>query len=116
ISNVGFAIALGTPSAALAAASGMKSFFALKATGSVALVGISGFDLSMQSVTVEINQARPTVAGSTPRAVNFSSAPLVVPTGPASSLSLDFAGTLFRASGYVSITIGDFVHLSGSVA
>src|SRR5438128_5200934 len=116
LSGVSFALALGTPDAALATASGMKSFFALKATGSVALVGIDGLDASINSATLEINDARPTTAGATPHPIKFSLAPLVVPTGPSSEATLDFASQLFRASGTVALTIGDFIHLSGTVS
>jgi hypothetical protein len=114
ISNVSFALALGTPGAA--GLGGMKSFFALRATGSVALVGIDGFSASMQSVTIELNQARPIVSTDAPRAIDFSLRPLTVATGPSSSMALNFAGTLFRASGSIKIEIGGFVYLEGSVA
>jgi len=93
----------------------MKSFFALKATGSVALIGITGLTASIDTATIEINDARPATTGAIPHAINFSAHPLVVATGPATSQTLDFAGPLFRASGNVKISIGGFVYLAGSV-
>ncbi|MDX6411751.1 MAG: hypothetical protein QOE91_1267, partial [Gaiellaceae bacterium] len=112
ITGVSFALALATPTAALATASGSTSFFALKATGSVALIGITGLTASIQSATVEINQAR----GATPHAIDFSAHPVVVATGPTSTLTLDFDRALFRASGSVAIEVGGFVYLNGTVA
>ena len=55
----------------------MQSLFALKATGNVALVGISGFTASMTNVTVEINQGR----GLSARAADFSTIGLHIATG-----------------------------------
>ena len=110
ITGVSFALALGTPDAALAAASGMKSFFALKATGSVSLVGVSGITASITGATIAINDATPTTAGATPHAINFSAHSLTV-----GGLTLDFAGKLFQASGTVTLSIGDFVYLTGTV-
>ena len=45
---------------------GYKSFFALKATGNVALVGIDGFQASITNALVEINDASPITPGATP--------------------------------------------------
>ena len=56
ISNVTFGLALMTPTATSALHGQVDSLFALKATGNVALVGISGFTASMTNVTVEIDQ------------------------------------------------------------
>ncbi|MHB1244367.1 MAG: hypothetical protein ACYC1P_13355, partial [Gaiellaceae bacterium] len=128
ISGVEVAIALMTPTVGSSPAGTVKSLFALRATGSVALVGIDGLNLSMQRVTVEVNSATPLLAGGPAPAVNFTLLPgggMDVRTGPdpdgdgptaAPSVKLAFAGTLFQASGFITLTIGEFVHLSGTVA
>ena len=123
ISNVTFGIALMRPTATAGnPLSPMKSFFALKASGNVALVGIDGFDASILNATVEINQGTPAVAGGVARAVNFKlitpDSELPIRAGPAATdiVHLDFAGTVFRASGFVTLNIGEFVHFEGNLA
>jgi hypothetical protein len=100
----------------------IKSFFALKATGNVSLVGIDGFDASVQNATVEINKGTPSIAGGVARAVNFklispdSNLPIRAGPNPADQVVLDYSGTLFRAAGFVKLTIGEFVSFSGNLA
>ena len=122
VSNASFGLALMTPSAQLAAASGAASFFALKATGSVALVGINGFAVSIQDLEVEVNQAHDSSGTAVSAAVDFTKltgGKLSVPTGPDEgdpTVDLDFGGSIFEASGLVTLSIGSFVFLSGTVA
>ena len=122
VNNASFGLALMTPSAAstdLAATA--ASFFALKATGDVSLVGISGFTVSIQDVEIEVDQAK-TAGGLAAPAVDFTQLPggkLSVPTGPgagAPTVDLDFSGSILEASGLVTLSIGSFVYLSGKVA
>ena len=50
-------------------------------------------------------------------AINFAAhGGLVVPTGPSSSVTLNFTGSIFSASGSLSLSIGSFVYVSGDVA
>src|SRR5262249_12317959 len=106
VSNAGFGLALMTPSAALATASGAASFFALKAGGNVSLVGIDGFQASIQNVSIEINKARSAAGADVEAAVDFvtsfpasgpNPAGLAIPTGPTSSIDLAFTASILEA-------------------
>ena len=143
LSDVEFALALmkpvvpalGAPANSLIADAKIKSLTALKARGSVELVGVDGVTASIEDLTVEINQAAllttPTAppVGFLAAAVNFtllSGGGLDVQTGldpdgtagplEPPSIKLDFSGSTFRAAATATLTVGDFVHVSGSIA
>ena len=108
----------------------LRSFYALRASGSVELVGIEGLTVAARDMTVEVNGgALPPPGTGPPVAVNFDTSfgttGLVVPTGPESELTLGgtadapdniFNGPIIRASGFVTISISEFVHISGKFA
>ena len=84
ISNLTLGIALMKPMAGADGGqlTGYKSFFALKASGNVALVGIDGFQASITNALVEINDASLITPGATlPPALNLQATPITVPTG-----------------------------------
>ena len=84
ISNLTLGIALMKPMAGTDGGqlTGYKSFFALKASGNVALVGIDGFQASITNALVEINDASLITPGATPPpALNLQATPITVETG-----------------------------------
>ena len=97
---------------------GATSFVALKASGNVALVGITGLTASMTNATVAVNEAYDAGGNVIAQAVNFTGHNLSIPTGGTGTtpVTLDFAGSTFSATGTISISIGSFVYISGSVA
>jgi len=89
------------------------SYYAFKASGSVAIVGITGITLRADHLGVEVNGA------SSGRAIDFSVAPLTIPTGPEEggvtpNVVLDSASGVMRAFGDVTLVIDNFVYVSGS--
>ncbi|NGZ27977.1 MAG: hypothetical protein G8345_13940, partial [Magnetococcales bacterium] len=88
---------------------------ALQATvGSVDVVGIPDLVLAADTLNVEINYA----SGGDDRVIDFAASPLEVKTGTDSSLQLTLdgdLGQLTRLSGTAEVTIGDQLHLSGSM-
>ena len=129
ISNVTVGIAIMKPVNANGTLAPVKSFFAMKASGNVALVGIDGFDASITNATVEINQGTPAVGRRRrPRGQLQADRPgrraadprrpgprRTVHSPPRSSTSTSPA-RVFRASGTITLTIGEFVRISGNVA
>ena len=116
LSQASFALALMKPTAA----GSTVSYLALKATGSVALVGLSELSLSANNLSIEVNQASDTNADDpNPPAINLTASGISVPidSNPADNIPLNFAaGPLLAASGTVSISISQFVSITGSVA
>ena len=118
-------IVLAKPLVAVGSPASTKSYFALSASGSAALIGVDGVALSGR-LSIAINQGKD---GTTPSAaIDFAASAtsnpdawgsvlgLDAPTGPLASqhLVVDFAqSNLLRVSGYVSLSIADFLHLSG---
>ncbi len=96
------------------------SYLALKATGSVALIGIPDITLSANNISVEVNEATDSnTSDPNPPAVNLATSNLSIPTdtNPADNIPLNFAsGAVLAASGTVSLAISQFVSITGSVA
>ena len=130
IGNASFALALMKPHVAPGATPSTLSYAALKATGDVTFIGITGVTLSAHSLTVEVNEAKDTAnpkATNTP-VVNFaasatadpadygSSDGLQVPTGLTTSMILDFAGPVLSVSGYVTMVLDQYVFAAGNFA
>ena len=112
ITGVTFGLALLKATAPI---NGATSFVALKASGNVALVGITGITASMTNATVSVNEAYDAGGNVIAQAVNFTGHNLSIATGGA-PVTLDFAGSTFAATGTISIAIGSFVYVSGTVA
>ena len=77
------------------------------------LVGLDALNMSVQNLKVEVN------GGNTARVVKFATSfpittGLNVPTGDLTSVKIAFEGPLLRASGDVTLSIGQFVYLSGN--
>jgi len=110
LGGVNLAIAIATSQA-----DSSLQWTALKATaGSVAFVGVEGLTMAASDLTVDISQPDKNA-----NLVNFAAAPLAVPTGPGSSITLDYAATagpILRASGTLEVDLFGFVSLSGSFA
>ena len=131
ISDVNVALILATPTPTSTALANYKSFTALKAGGSVELVGIEGFTIAVTNLSVELNdaKAKPTApVGFVPQAIDFSAMaggglPIQVgpdPDGPggdpAPVVKIDFDAKTFRASGTFTLAIGEFVYVTGNAA
>ncbi|HVP75835.1 MAG TPA: hypothetical protein VMS63_07420, partial [Gaiellaceae bacterium] len=112
ITNVTFGLALLKATAPI---DGATSFVALKASGNVALVGITGITASITNASVSVNEAYDAGGNVIAQAVNFSGHNLSIATGGA-PVVLDFSGTTFEAQGTIAIAIGSFVYVSGTVA
>ncbi len=94
------------------------SYLALKATGSVALIGIPDITLSANNISVEVNEATDP-NNPNPPAVNLAASNISIPTdtNPADNIPLNFAsGAVLAAQGTVSLAISQFVSITGSVA
>ncbi|HET6548786.1 MAG TPA: calcium-binding protein, partial [Solirubrobacter sp.] len=119
VSDVTLGIALMKPGAGQFSNT-YKSFFALKASGNVALVGIDAFQISIDDATIEINDATPVTSGAVVPALDLTTAPggmLAVPTGIGTpDVELTTNGRLFSASGYVTLQISEFVFVAGTFA
>jgi hypothetical protein len=121
IEDAAFALALLKPVAVNNQPS-EESFYALKASGSVAFVGIDAFDIRADKMDIEVNGARGP-PGSVPPAVDFAASftnpdnteGLRVPTGPDADdfILLDYSGPLLRIRGAATVTIDQFIHVSG---
>ena len=137
ITNFEFAMAMMKPVPATATAPNalttkVSSLMALKARGSVELVGLPGITASLRNLSLEINQGKPPLTGPPPPAnavipaVDFAAsfpngtgpAGLAVKTGPGvdQEILLDFDGGRFFAAGQITLQIDSFVSLSGTVA
>jgi redox-sensitive bicupin YhaK (pirin superfamily) len=80
----------------------------------ISVTGLSDVTIAANSLNVEINRASGTQA-----VVDWAATPLVVTTGPASSITLNMAGadgTLLRASGNLTIKAGGFFSVTGALA
>ncbi|MHB1243995.1 MAG: hypothetical protein ACYC1P_11455, partial [Gaiellaceae bacterium] len=121
LQNVSLAVVLLKEAPTVAKPVPTKSWFALKASGGAALVGIDSFQLG-GTLTVEVNSATDTATPSlTDPVVDFTKLPggkLTVATGPSPAPSIDIAysGRLLRVAGSAFITIDSFVHVSASFA
>ena len=128
------AIVLAKPVVAAGAPPSTKSYFALSGGGSASLIGVEGVQISGR-VAIEINKGTdsalaPTVlvpaidfvASATANPAAFGSADdpstegLRVPTGPAADqfVLVSFnENNLLRVSGYISVSVAEFFHVSG---
>ncbi|MBI3447906.1 MAG: hypothetical protein HY049_03165, partial [Acidobacteria bacterium] len=118
LSNVTLGMALIKPVIPMTGPKPTESFFAIKARGDVAIVGVDGLTLSARSLTVEVNTSSDSAAPNAPvPVVDFTKFPggkLTVPTGGVSGIDLDFSAPLLRASGFVTLGISEFVFVSGA--
>ena len=99
VTGVTFALALLKAQSPIA---GATSFVALKASGNVALVGITGITASITNASISVNEAYNASGATIAQAVDFtklSGGSLLVPTGPSTTLALDFSGSVFAATG-----------------
>ena len=112
ITGVTFGLALLKATAPI---NGATSFVALKASGNVSLVGITGLTASITNASVSVNEAYDAGGNVIAQAVNFTGHNLSIPTG-GTPVVLDFAGSTFEAQGTISLAIGGFVYVSGTVA
>ena len=112
LTNVTLALALMKPTDT---AFKTESYYGLQASGGVQLVGITGVNLIVDTLGVEVNGATGSPGG---RAVDFitSFGPsgLRVDTGPSSHVDLKMQHSVLRAFGDITLTIGQFVYVSGS--
>ena len=120
LSDASLGLALMKPVPTTADPSPTISYLALAATGSVQFVGIPDVTLAANNLSIEVNQASDTSNpnGDTPP-VNLIASPLSVPTdsNPADNVPLNFAaGSVLEAQGTASITISQFVSITGSIA
>ncbi|HKI92981.1 MAG TPA: hypothetical protein VJ986_11835, partial [Gaiellaceae bacterium] len=116
IGHVSLALALVKADAGQFTSDGFTSGFALEASGSVSLVGISAITASIQSVKLSLNQATSTSGAAVDWKASFGGTGLSVDTGGGNSTLLDQTGPIFQASGSITIAIGGFVYLQGNVA
>jgi hypothetical protein len=98
-------------------AGGGPNYYALKAGGTVKLIGIAGLDIEARDMCIEVNKN----SDGTEDVINFTQllpdGKMLIPTGPdTDEVELDYADDLIRASGSVTLAISDFVHVSGSFA
>ncbi|MFN9289371.1 MAG: hypothetical protein ACK6EB_14965, partial [Planctomyces sp.] len=80
----------------------------------ISVTGLADINISANSLDVQINRA----SGTQP-VIDWLSAPLVVKTGPATSITLNMPGAdgnLLRASGNLSITAGGVFAVTGDLA
>ncbi len=109
-SNISFALAL------MSSQTSAASFYALQASGSGALVGVSGVNVSAQNVTIQVNGG--TSSGSS-AAVNFTQSftggSLSVATG-GSPIVLQYSTALVNVTGSVTLSIGNNVYISGTMS
>jgi hypothetical protein len=122
------AIVLAKPVVAFGAPPSTKSYFALSGSGSASLIGVDGVEIGGR-VQISINKGsdKANPAALTP-SIDFlasatsnpdawgSAAGLKAPTGPAADqfVIVNFAeSNLLRVAGYITISIADFLHLSG---
>jgi hypothetical protein len=121
---------LAKPVVAAGAPPSTKSYFALSGSGSASLIGVDGVEIGGR-VQISINKGgqgesrRPHAVDRLPRERDIESgrlgqcAGLKAPTGPAADqfVIVNFAeSNLLRVSGYITISIADFLHLSGQFA
>jgi ClpP class serine protease len=122
------AIVLAKPVVAFGAPPSTVSYFALSGGGSASLIGVDGVEIGGR-VQISINKGsdKANPAALTP-SIDFlasatsnpdawgSAAGLKAPTGPAADqfVIVNFAeSNLLRVAGYITISIADFLHLSG---
>ena len=116
LENLEFGLALMKPTLL----SDTSSYYAVRASGSVRLVGIDAVTITAEGLRVEVNGSN----NPTAPVVNFDATTwadpdgLHVPTGLGATdfVVLDFPGRVIRASGFVTLALGEFVHVSGEFA
>ncbi|MHC4396401.1 MAG: hypothetical protein ACYS1A_12170, partial [Planctomycetota bacterium] len=111
LSEGSFGMALMSP-----VAGGGPNYYALKASGSVKLIGIEGLVLEAKDMCIEVNKSSD--AGDV---IDFTQllpdGKMLIPTGPdTEDVELDYDDDLIQVMGSVTLTISEFVHVSGSFA
>ncbi|MCX8497180.1 MAG: hypothetical protein ORN51_13450, partial [Akkermansiaceae bacterium] len=105
------------------------SYFALKASGSAALIGVDGVTLSGR-LNISINRGRDTSSAdpTSADAIDFKASALAnsssygdaaglkIATGPSSYSVLGFETKVLSVSGFVNLGISEFVYVSGNFA
>ncbi|MEN9553872.1 MAG: hypothetical protein RLZZ232_158, partial [Planctomycetota bacterium] len=79
----------------------------------ISVTGLSDISISASKLSVEINQAT-----SSQPVIDWAAAPLVIATGPSTSITLNMNGAdgaLLRASGSLSLTTGGFFTVTGDL-
>jgi len=108
LNNVGFGLALMRPTDS----ADLKKYYALKATGSVSLVGIPGLTLQADEMSFEVNSAS---EGPVIDFTKLADEKMIVSTGNGTSeVELDFSSQLLRARGNVTLGISDYIYVSGN--
>jgi len=98
----------------------LRTWTALKASvRNPQFVGMGSLNMSVESLSVAINQGGGTNNGAAnTTVVDFGAAPLDVKTGPEADdfITLGFSTKLLRVEGFITLTISEFVHVSGALA
>ena len=116
VSNLTVGLALIKPTAAATQPAQYKSFFALKASGNISLVGIDGLTASITNASIEINDATRLGTGAALPAADFSTSNLSIPTGIGTDpVVITAKGRLIRAKGTVTLGFGGFIYVSGTI-
>ncbi|MBT8440046.1 MAG: hypothetical protein KJO91_09990, partial [Gammaproteobacteria bacterium] len=122
------AIVLAKPVVAQGATPSTKSYFALTGSGSAELIGVEGIEIKGR-IAISINQGKdgsvyaPAIDFVASAIANSdawgSTQGLKLPTGPADDqftiVGFD-ESNLLKVAGYISVSISDFLHLSGQFA
>ncbi|MDH5700258.1 MAG: hypothetical protein OEZ41_09890, partial [Nitrospirota bacterium] len=95
-----------------------NKYFALKGSADeVALHGIPEITIGVEEIVLEVNYSNHISLEGKRVVVDFTGDKLTVDTGPESSVEMDFAGELIRASlSNGTFELADFVYLSGNFA
>ncbi|MEP7335689.1 MAG: hypothetical protein ABI717_07905, partial [Actinomycetota bacterium] len=94
-----------------------ESYYALTGSGTIEVIGLDALTLDVRNLEIQVNGSN--VPG---RVVNFVHANsfgpdgLEIPTGPGESVEIKFATELLRASADITLSISQFVYVSGSFA
>ncbi len=108
LSNINLGLAFLSPTAA-----GGTSYYALSASGTAALVGVSGLKLS-GTLGVQVNRAS-TASAPVIDFTQLSGNSLSIPTGPnLPPVDLNFSTNLLRAYGSLTLCISQFAFISGN--
>ncbi|MFM9068266.1 MAG: hypothetical protein ACKOUR_13155, partial [Planctomycetota bacterium] len=121
LSNLQIALVLMKPVVAAGQPAPTRSYYALKASGDVALVGVEGLEISARQLSIEVNSASDSAAaaGAVIPVIDFtklSGGKLTVSTGPSSSVDIGFTDRLLRATGLMTLSIQQYIYVSGNFA
>ncbi|MGN7613297.1 hypothetical protein ACQZV8_14575, partial [Magnetococcales bacterium HHB-1] len=117
LSNVDLALAMFKPKEDQTGVQDL-SWIAMEASADeVAVVGVPDLTLTTQDIDIAINQVIGVEDDS--KVINFKEAPLEVATGPGLTEEIDFDGSfgeMMTATADVTLAIGGFIQLTGSIA